>query len=52
MTESGDDGAKELVQGIMDHCFAWLAERRADEARRDGYGPKLPKERAVTPTHP
>jgi hypothetical protein len=54
MTESGDDGAKELVLDIMDHCHAWLARRRADEAKRFGFGPKPPadKQRAVTLTYP
>jgi hypothetical protein len=44
-TQSDDDGqgAEELVQGIMDHCFAWLAERRVERARRDGFGPKPPE---------
>jgi hypothetical protein len=56
MTEaqSKDGGPKELVLAIMDHCYAWLAEQRAEQARRDGFGPNPPadKERAVTLTHP
>jgi hypothetical protein len=53
-TQTKDDGPKGLVLAIMDHCYAWLAQQRAGEAKRFGFEPKPPadKEPAVTLTHP